>query len=383
MRKASLVLLLMIMFLAGTVVVAAQADDMGMNIKEKYEEEKEKYMEAREKFLESKKKYKDMRNQFTFNNAKRYLNGGCNVAEKWLERFRNFLERSKIDEEKKMELMAEIDDHMATIENYRLKIDESETPEELRNTAREMNQAWIEMRIRLRAMVGEVAAYRIENVIERAENVSVRLENKIAVMAGYGIDTSPFESLLEEYNEHLQNAREYLQASINLFESGDIAEGNKELRKSTNEIKKAFGVIREFMKEMQKVRAGNVFYGYESGEVWAYGNGTAEIRGSVVVNVRGNGTLIVSPAEAIVTVVGFGSSEEENGMAVFEGEGRAVVRGENITVSITGNNISLFAKGKGTLMLEGEGIYRVKKLPEEEMIQQEYNETTDVCFGVC
>jgi hypothetical protein len=282
-----------------------------------------------------------------------------------------------------MELMAEIDDHMATIENYRLKIDESETPEELRNTAREMNQAWIEMRIRLRAMVGEVAAYRIENVIERAENVSVRLENKIAVMAGYGIDTSPFESLLEEYNEHLQNAREYLQASINLFESGDIAEGNKELRKSTNEIKKAFGVIREFMKEMQKVRAGNVFYGYESGEVWAYGNGTAEIRGSVVVNVRGNGTLIVSPAEAIVTVVGFGSSEEENGMAVFEGEGRAVVRGENITVSITGNNISLFAKGKGTLMLEGEGIYRVKKLPEEEMIQQEYNETTDVCFGVC
>jgi len=379
--------IMLVLVLAGMAVGTAAAQPNFENVKEKYEKYKEaweRYKDARQKYIQANQKYKDLRNQITFNHAKRFLTNGCNFAERWLERFRLYVERSKIDDAKKQELLSEVDEYISIIEEKRTKVNSSQTPEELREAAREIKQAWNEMRVNLRAMVGQVAAFKLQVVIQKAVNVEVRLEEKIQQLEAYGIDTSELGTILDEYSEHLQNANESVNNALALYEEGKINEANKELREATKELREAFNNIKEFVhRYREKISQGKIFFGNKTGEVWAHGNGMAMLSGDAIVNVRGNGTLVVSPINAVVSVVGFGSptKDEANNTVTYEGNGKAIVRGENITVTITGERITLFAKGNGSLYLNGTGYYRVKKLPDTPIQESSYSNETTLCIG--
>jgi len=391
MKWVKVISVMLVLIVAGMAVVAAQpnfehahAKEKAKEKYEKYKEAWERYKEAKQKYIQTHQKYKDLRNQMAFNHAKGFLLNGCNFAERWLERFRIYIENSKIDDAKKQELLSEIGEYINTIEEKRAKINNSQTPEELREAAREMRQAWNEIRLNLRVMVGQVAALKLQIVIQKAEGVEVRLEERIQQLEAYGLDTSELEAILDEYSDHLQNANESVNSALALCEEGKINKANKELREATKEIKEAFKDIKKFIHRWrEKASHGKIFFGNETGEVWAHGNGTARLSGDAIVNVRGNGTLTVSPIDAVVSVVGFGSptKDETNNTVIYEGVGKAIVRGKDITVSIIGENITLFAKGKGSLYLNGTGYYRVKKLPDTPMQEFSYNNETTVCIG--
>ena len=383
--KWKLISLMLVLLMVGMAVAAAQPNSEDVKEKyEKYKEAWENYENAKQKYVQTHQKYKDLRNQIAFNHAKRFLNNGCSFAERWLERFRLYVENSKIDDVKKQEILSEIDKYINTIEEKRVKINDSQTPEELREAAKEMRQAWNEMRVNLRAMVGQVAAFKLQTVIQKAEGVEVRLEEKIQQLEAYGIDTSGLETILDEYSGHIQNANESVNSALALYEEGKANEANKELKEATKELKEAFNNIKKFVhRYREEVSQGKIFFGNETGEVWAHGDGTAKLSGDAVVNVRGNGTLIVSPIDAVVSVVGFGSStkDEANNTVTFEGNGKAIVRGKDITVTITGERITLFAKGNGSIYLSGTGYYKVKKLPDAPMQESSYGNETTLCIG--
>lgn len=388
MRDWKLVMMLAIAFVVAGIAVTAAEPTSPMNkakeIGEKYKEAWKKYQIERQKYVQAHQKYRDLRNQITFNHAKKFLVNGCSFAERWLERFRLYIENSRIEDEKKLELLSEVDEYIDTIKEKKAEINESESPEELREAAKELREAWVEIRHNLGVMVGQVAALKLELIIEKAERVEVRLEEKVQQLEAYGINTSELEAILEEYSEHLENAEESVEIALELYEEGRYIEANNELKKATIEIKEAFKDIKIFVKIIrEKVSQGRIFFGNETGEVWAHGDGIARLEGDAVVNVRGSGTLTVSPISAVITVVGFGNvtKDEVNDRVIYEGTGKAIVRGEGILVSIVGENISLFAKGKGTLYLSGTGFYKVKKLPEEEMEFHEYNNSVTVQIG--
>jgi len=384
--------LTLVLVMAGLAVTAAQP--MGMEnmekaekvkeIREKYKKAWESYQSEREKYIQTHQKYKDLRNQMAFNQAKKFLNNGCNFAERWLERFRVYVENSAMDEDKKQEILSQIDEYIDTIEEKRAKINDSATPQELREAAMEMRQAWIEIRQNLRVMAGQVAAFKLQLIIQKAEGVELRLEEKVQQLEAYGVDTSELEAVLEEYSEHLSNADDFVDNALDLYEEGKVVEANRELRKATAEIKEAFKEIKIFIKlTREKVSQGKIFFGNETGEVWARGDGIVRLKGDAIVNLRGEGTLEISPANAVITVVGFGNVTRggSSDTVVYEGVGKAIIRGKNITVSIEGENITFFAKGKGSLYLDGTGFYRVKKLPEEEMEIHEYDGSVTVDIG--
>ena len=126
---------------------------------------------------------------------------------------------------------------------------------------------------------------------------------------------------------------------------------------------------------------GKIFFGNETGEAWVSGEGTAEFTGTAIVVIRGNATIEVAQ-RSIVTLVGFDVKSVEGGMSRISGEGKAVIRGENITLKVESHDFKLIVKGYGTLTLDGKGTYRVKESPQAEMSEElPYEGSVTIEFG--
>jgi hypothetical protein len=229
-----------------------------------------------------------------------------------------------------------------------------------------------EARKEMRVIAGYVAAAKIEKLVERAEQVELTLETKIDELRAAGEDTTELEATLEDFSAKVELARELIDEAESMFENGNAAEGHKTLREAAAALREAFRDVKEIVKEMRKYRIqeGKIFFGNETGEVWVRGNGTAEFVGTGIVIVKGNATLEVEPKDAVVTLVGFSVKSVEGGVSAISGEGKAVIRGENVTVKVEGEDIKLIVKGYGVLTLDGRGMYRVKESPQAEMSEE-------------
>jgi len=336
-------------------------------------------MNAKKKFEEAKKSYFVKRG---FDNTKRYLFHWADMAENWMEKLRNRINNSKMSEEDKEELLSLLDDYIAIIEKSKQKIESAENVTELREAIQEMKQSWMEVRKGLRSIVGQIIVAEMRVIVQKAEQVQLRLEARIEEMSQAGVDTEDLENIINEFKSNLDVADENLDQAKEAFESNDFVNGFAKIEEAKKNLRNAFGAVKKFVKAM-KVKTGRVFYGYESGEVWAAGSGSAVIEGSVLGLVRVTGTVNVTPSDAVVSAVGFKCEETDNNTYVCTGTGKVNFRGKNITVEIEGENIRLFAKGYGNLTLEGTGFYRVKKLPKEPMgnVTEYINKTVVVTFG--
>ncbi len=343
--------------------------------REKYENAMAKYNEVREKYQKARGK------AVNETMAKNFLLKGIDVVENWLNVLERRINNMAIDNETRDELLSKIDDYRDRLDEMRTRVNDAETIEELRDVSKDLRNLWIEIRNGIRGMVGQIVVAKLNAVVEKAEQVELRIEEKIEALNESGYDTSALSALLEDYSNNLDLAREKLDIAEEKFSDGSpeaMKEGQKAVREAMGYLKQAFGDVRKIIGILKNIRTGHVFYGNKTGEVWAAGDGIAEITGSAIVVVRGNGTLTVAPPDAVVSVTGFGSEED----GTYTGHGKAVIRGQDISVRIEGNGIKMFAKGHGTLYLDGTGVYRVKKLPREEMSEETpYNGTVNVEFG--
>lgn len=98
-----------------------------------------------------------------------------------------------------------------------------------------------------------------------------------------------------------------------------------------------------------------------TGVLFAHGTGSAELAGDALiirVSTKVGGTAVVSE-KATVKAHGDGNVENlENGFIQYTGHGMLKITGDNITVSISGENIVLIAAGQGYATLSGHGKYR-------------------------
>jgi len=101
-----------------------------------------------------------------------------------------------------------------------------------------------------------------------------------------------------------------------------------------------------------------------TGELHAWGDGMAGVRGNVEVSITGNGTLFIRDLEGDGewTVSGDGGRNDlPNGWTVYYGfNGTVEAHGSRITVLLSGYDVDLWAKGTGAALLYGEGGYETK-----------------------
>ncbi|RLI77671.1 hypothetical protein DRP05_09495 [Archaeoglobales archaeon] len=341
--------------------------------REKYKNFAENYVNAKKKFEEAKKTYFAKRG---FNNTKKYLYHWADMAENWMERLRNKINNSRMSDEDKAELLDQLDEYIAVVEESKQKVESAENVTELREAIKEMKQNWEEIRKGLRSIVGQIIVGEMKAIVERAELLQLRLEARIEEMNQAGVDTKDLKKILDELSNNLDAANEDLSQAKDAFKSSDVAGGYAKIEDAKKDLGKAFGAIKKFVKAM-KTKTGRVFYGYESGEVWAAGNGSAVIEGSVLGLARASGSVNVTPSGAVVSAVGF-ECELIDDTYACTGTGKVNFRGKGILVEIEGENVKLFAKGYGNLTLNGTGVYRVKRLPNETMTDLiPYNNTNN------
>ena len=314
------------------------------------EKAREEYEKARMKYMEL--RHRGLNDPETFRYAKRFVCSGIDYVERWLETLMVRVQTMNMGEEQKLMITERIRNDLNALNESLMKVNESTTPDQLRNAVQELKDVWNRVRVDMRAIVGQMVVTKLMNVTEKAEEVAMRIEAQA--------NETTVQQKIEDCLNKLEMAREKLEMANEKFEEMFNAtnptelylEGKRLVIEAKDLIRSAFGDIKSAYLE---VRIGRIFYGNETGFVHAVGEGNAKLDISGFAVVAVNGSVEVTPSTAVVRSVGLSG---ENG--TFTGHGRVIVRGDNVSVIVNGS-FRIFAIGKGTVDLNGSGHYRVRK----------------------
>ncbi len=217
---------------------------------------------------------------------------------------------------------------------------------------------------------------RINNFITKSDTVSVKIDSELQKLKSQGKDTTKLEEMAARFNNLVKEAKDSQQKTSDLlashsgFSSDGMVTDNKAAetfvkqvdnsqKETVKKLKDASKKLLDFVKDWRKESGGKVAV-RGTGTLVANGSGRAVIEGNVTVTLSGiNGTLKVSSNAAVTTD---GTKEVlGNGEVKYMNFTSATIKGENIRVEISGNNIILTATGTGSAVLNGKGTYKTEK----------------------
>lgn len=290
-----------------------------------------------------------------------------NVMIKYLQLLRIGVESTRgLSDEEKTQFYAEIDGYISELQAKQAAVQGAENAQEVRDTARELWDYWIQIRVRVKYITGRLFTATAEAALWRAQAFAGWVEARIEELKENGIDTSALESWLADFNSNLELAEQRIEnAKVKVEEITDNVTFLQMFAAADAHIRAAVSYLREALKDLRDIIVEMRSKGYTvtlsgSGTLVARGTGSAYISGTGAVHVRApiQGTMLVSP-NAVVTTAGVGTKTVlENGWVQYQGYGGAVVAGTDIVVDISGEGISILACGIGTATLTGTGWYR-------------------------
>jgi len=344
-------------------------------LKKRYEKAKENFEEAKERYIHAKRAFWSLKNRPSkdklINRTREYLENAVNLMINHLEVVKDRLE--EINETIPFNASANIDEHIANLEDIQKIIQSADTPQELSDAAKQLKDEWVNIKLESMYYMGMAINHAIDNFLTKSDNVSVRMNNTIEELKDEGKDTSELEEIAMNFNNLLNEARDSYEQALELydihegFDSKGMVVDSKEalsflreahkLQKETHKkLKEASKELRSFFREVKKLRHGVVFK-RGTGTLEASGNGSAIIIGNLTATISGNGTLIVS-GNSQVTTSGTGRKNQlGNGDVKYQGFGLVNITGDNVRIRVSGNNISLTVTGTGYALLHGNGTY--------------------------
>jgi len=227
-------------------------------------------------------------------------------------------------------------------------INESKRPNFTAELNKSMNRAQ-ERRAEMFLHIQLNVINRIENVLNKAENITLPTE---------------YES---EYNAHIKKAREYLEnAKILLNETSDktpeeiiniTRAARTEIRASIFELREAAKVIKKVLAKFEK---GIIVLQNE--KLHASGDGLVALSGNFNVSGdvgAGNVRLLDTAGDMNPKVLNASTTVElPNGAILYSGvRGHIEVNGSSFSMAVSGNNISIYIEGTGSVILRGNGTY--------------------------
>jgi hypothetical protein len=348
----------------------------------KFEKVKEKYL--RDKARLKSKHFGMVLNEDTFDEFKEWLIASADLAVASLLSIKEKIENSPVDYPEKEELLEEIDEHIADITAIKEEIENADSVEELREAAKNLKREWFEAKVSLKKAIGLRWIYIMEKMLDRADRVKERVQELIEEYQAQGKNTTRLEIWLEKFSANTDRAREKLEeAKERLMELERNWQINKFLIKEGHALKMAIKYMWHSYLQLKRIiwfinhqQTGEIDLEGE-GILFAAGEGNVSIEGSGIVKISGNGS-VTAPEENVVVAIGFGEKQVNNGTATYTGEGKIIVRGENLTVTAEGT-LKVFAKGSGSVHLEGTGIYKVKGFDviSTGFVEEEYGQEVE------
>jgi hypothetical protein len=284
---------------------------------------------------------------------------------KRLELLRVRVEVSRgLSDEEKDAIYTEIDDNISWLQAKQAEIQAAQNGQEFRSIADTIWNHWGELRVWMKQITGQILIARVDAMVQRAEAFKGRIEARIQQLKDNGVDTSTLEAMLAECESNLTLAKQKYDAAEEKFSQisseadADVlfAEGNSLIRQGNIYLREVFRGLRDIVSEIRSMGRTVTLAG--SGSLVAHGSGSVYVSGTGIVDIIAiqNGVLIVSPNANVDSDVA--GEDLENGDVRYQGFSRAKVTGTGVTMSLSGNDITMYASGTGTVVLAGTWTYR-------------------------
>ncbi len=233
--------------------------EMKEKYRERYEKEREEYEKVRHRGLEDPE---------AFRLAKGFVVDGIGFAAAHLDMLEAKVIALNLSDNTTAELLNEIDTIKASLEEWRLTINNSTTPEELRENVKAFRDEWQLTKIKIQAIVAKTVALKFEEVIEKAESRSVVIEDKIAKLEELGLDTTEIREAYQEYLAGLAEAKDRITVALQHYDNAinadsyEVAkEEYKAGREAYHDAKEKFSdtmndlrdVFREYAQKMREM----------------------------------------------------------------------------------------------------------------------------------
>jgi hypothetical protein len=249
------------------------------NAKEQFELAKQQYATAREQYADAKQSIEDNRERLkeckeeatgdcklvvkkVKKDVKNFLLGAADRILAALEKVQSRVETSSMTDEKKVEILADLEERVAAVEIAKESINaltETSTKDEIKEAAAELRDAWKGAKAELKTGVGKLANEKIHGVIVKSEQLRTKLEKTIAKLEEKGYDVSGLEELKASFDAKLADAKASYDAAVAKYKEattpGEVDElmkaANAEMKAAQESLKEAHQILKEIVDEIK------------------------------------------------------------------------------------------------------------------------------------
>jgi len=265
-------ILVVLLGVIGQTAFALTLKERDANAKAKYQQAKDQYLKevnfyknTRQDFLKARTKYQQFKNtenkEALENAARNQLEKAVTSLIKRLEVIKTWVSnRGALGEAEKQAIITEIDEDIIWLKERESKVQIASVAE-IKEAAKEIRDYWKNHRAKVKRVIGEIWAARINFVITKAEKFSIQVSAKIQELKTAGKDTSQLEAWLADFNQKLVLAKEKYEAAKVKFQAiSDLAEaqqlfeeGHQFIIQANQYVKQAHTQLVQIVKEMKKM----------------------------------------------------------------------------------------------------------------------------------
>lgn len=263
---------LMALIVFSSVASAQNLRKRDRQIRARYQSARQQYLKevnwwktTRQQFLNARTKYRKFKNaenkKAYEEQARKFLERTVDVLIRKLESLKNWVaNKPALSEEVRAKIIAEIEQDINWLQEKKSGISTA-SPAQIREKAKEIRDYWRKHRIFVKRIIGEIWAARLDWAIERFEDVSSKIAERIEKLKEAGKDTSQLESWLADFNQKIDlakekrdKAREKYQAISSLSELNQFFSQTHQFIKEANQyLREAHKVLVKIVREMKKM----------------------------------------------------------------------------------------------------------------------------------
>lgn len=245
-----------------------QARKNYLAVKERYQTARQNYIAAQNGFKEAKIRFKECEGEETAEcsqwreeikeRAREFLLKTSDNILGYLNKIKANVESNEdLTEEEASEILKDIGKMISEIEGAKSTIGSSEDKDEIIGASKTIKQAWLRAKKRLLIYTGRIVNARIGGIIVKTKQLEVKLEKIMERMEEKGIGTSEIQTLVDQFNEKIDEAKTNYESALDKFKeaasSEDVETAHELAVEGHNYMKAAHKALQEAQKLLRDI----------------------------------------------------------------------------------------------------------------------------------
>ncbi|MBS3172108.1 hypothetical protein J4438_00825 [Candidatus Woesearchaeota archaeon] len=234
---------------------------------ERYQTNLERWNEVKEDYQWAKEKVKRINDISDVDKSKAieridiFLSRTLDRMDSHLDILTAWAEKINITEERRAQILEDIENKRAELNEFRNEIDSAATIEELRAISKDIKESWNGFVPSVKRISGELLTQRIGLIIESSEELSVEMHAKLDNLSQNDSEVQEMQGILDDYDEKITLAKEQYELAKDVYEqiendsesATSLFEQTKEyLQKSREYLKEAHQILKELVKDYRE-----------------------------------------------------------------------------------------------------------------------------------